>query len=30
MDSDSRRLAVLIDGDSINPAYFGRVLTEAA
>ena len=30
MDSDSRRLAVLIDGDSINPAYFGRVLAEAA
>ena len=30
MDSDSRRLAVLIDGNSINPAYFGRVLAEAA
>ena len=29
MDSDSRRLAVLIDGDSINPAYFGRVLAWA-
>ena len=30
MDSDSRQLAVLIDGDSINPAYFGRVLAEAS
>ena len=30
MDSDSRRLAVLIDGDSIKPAYFGSVLAWAA
>ena len=29
MDSDSRRLAVLIDGDSINPAHFGRVFAWA-
>ena len=29
MDSDSRRLAVLIDGDFINPAHFGRVLAWA-
>ena len=29
MDSDSRRLAVLIDGDFINPAHFGRVFAWA-
>ena len=27
---DSRRIAVLIDGDFINPTNFGRVLAEAA
>ena len=30
MTSEPRRLAVLIDGDYIEPAYFGRVLTEAS
>ena len=30
MDSDSRRLAVLIDGDFIDPADFGRVFAWAA
>ena len=30
MNSDSRRLAVLIDGDFINPAHFGRVFAWAA
>ena len=29
MTSEPRRIAVLIDGDSIDPAYFGRVLVEA-
>ena len=29
MKSGSRRLAVLIDGDSLNPAFLGRVLAEA-
>ena len=29
MTSEPRRIAVLIDGDSIDPAYFGRVLAEA-
>ena len=29
MTSEPRRLAVLIDGDYIDPAYFGRVLAEA-
>lgn len=29
MTSEPRHLAVLIDGDSIDPAYFGRVLAEA-
>ena len=30
MDSDPRRLAVLIDGDFIDPADFGRVFAWAA
>ena len=30
MDSDPRRLAVLIDGDFIDPAHFGRVLAWVA
>ena len=30
MDSDPRRLAVLIDGDFINPAHFGRVFAWVA
>ena len=30
MSSDTRGLAVLIDGDSVKPEYFGRVLVCAA